>query len=195
MEAMREDEPKYKEWIELRNRVIGAISVTMDLYGVTPSAGALYGTMFFEDEPMTLEEMKDKMGMSKSNMSYAARSLLDSRMIEKLDTKRDRKDLYRAQSDFYVTFRNFFSTKLQRERDVMMETIEQVLPDLKELILHPDTPEDIRQNALKDLHKLYHSVEFYSWMQQFIDMLQDGHLFEQTKDIVKREVSSDLDRE
>jgi DNA-binding transcriptional regulator GbsR (MarR family) len=168
--------PALAQWEELREKVVEAIGDTMDLYGVTHSAGLLYGRMFFEDKPLTLEEMKDKMQMSKSNMSYAARSLLDNNMIEKLDTKLDRKDLYQAQSDFYIFFRNFFSAKLQREHDVMTASIDQVMPELKELILHPDTPDDVRQAALKDLHKLYHAVEFYEWLQTFIDLLKEGEL-------------------
>lgn len=168
--------PALAQWKELREKVVEAIGDTMDLYGVTRSAGLLYGRMFFEDKPLTLEEMKDKMQMSKSNMSYAARSLLDNSMIEKLDTKLDRKDLYQAQSDFYIFFRNFFSTKLQREHDVMTASIDQVMPELKELILHPGTPDDVRQTALKDLHKLYHAVEFYEWLQTFIDLLKEGEL-------------------
>ncbi|MFB5268657.1 GbsR/MarR family transcriptional regulator [Paenibacillus enshidis] len=164
------------QWEQLREKVVEAIGATMDLYGVTHSAGLLYGRMFFEDRPLTLEEMKDKMQMSKSNMSYAARSLLDNSMIEKLDIKLERKDLYQAQSDFYTFFRNFFSTKLQREHDVMTASIAQVTPELKELILHPDTPADVRQAALKDLHKLYHAVEFYEWLQTFVDLLKEGEL-------------------
>ncbi|MFB5760787.1 GbsR/MarR family transcriptional regulator [Paenibacillus medicaginis] len=171
------------QWEQLREKVVEAIGATMDLYGVTHSAGLLYGRMFFEDRPLTLEEMKDKMQMSKSNMSYAARSLLDSNMIEKLDTKLDRKDLYQVQGDFYTFFRNFFSTKLQREHDVMTASIEQVMPELKELILHPDTPDEVRQTALKDLHKLYHAVEFYEWLQTFVDLLKRGELEKFIQDI------------
>jgi HTH-type transcriptional regulator, glycine betaine synthesis regulator len=173
-----EGNPKQKQWEELRSKVIEAISVTMDLYGAAPSVGALYGIMFFEDRPMTLEEMKEMMGMSKSNMSYAARALLESKMIVKLDTKHQRKDLYQAEGDFYRAFQNFFTSKLQREKDVMMEVIDQVLPELKELILHIDTPAFIHQSALKDLHKLYHAVQYYDWLQAFIDDLREGRLFE-----------------
>jgi DNA-binding transcriptional regulator GbsR (MarR family) len=169
-----------KQWEEMRAKVIEAISSTMDLYGAAPSVGTLYGTMFFEDRPMTLEEMKDMMGMSKSNMSYAARALLESKMITKLNTKQQRKDLYQAEGDFYRAFQNFFTSKLQREKNVMTEAIQQVLPELKELILHIDTPENIHHAALKDLHKLYHAIQYYDWMQVFIDDLRKGLLFERT---------------
>ena len=64
---------------ELRVKVIDAIAQTMDLYGVNYSFGQLYGIMFFEDKPMTLEDMQTHMNMSKSNMSYAVRALMASK--------------------------------------------------------------------------------------------------------------------
>ncbi|MBW7454236.1 GbsR/MarR family transcriptional regulator [Paenibacillus sepulcri] len=162
---------------ELRRKVIDAIADTMDLYGATHSFGELYGIMYFEDKPMTLEEMKTHMNMSKSNMSYAVRSLMASKMVTKLDEKEDRKDLYLAETDFFLAFQNFFTTKLQREVDVMTEAINGVLPDLTELILAMDTPEEERQLCLKDLHKLRHGLSYYTWLQEFVNNLQAGRYF------------------
>ncbi|OBZ09349.1 GbsR/MarR family transcriptional regulator [Bacillus sp. FJAT-26390] len=164
---------------QIRGKIIDAIAQTMDLYGANYSFGQLYGIMFFEDKPMTLEEMKQQMNMSKSNMSYAVRSLMDSKMIRKLDEKLDRKDLYVAETDFFKAFQNFFASKLQREIDVMLGSINEVIPSLSEIILDIDTEEEERQLCLKDLHKLRHGVEYYSWLQQFVDGLRGGELFRQ----------------
>lgn len=92
---------------QLLRPMIDAIAQTMDLYGANYSFGQLYGIMFFEDRPMTLEEMKNVMNMSKSNMSYGVRSLMASKMVTKLEEKRDRKDLYAVETDFFQTFKNF----------------------------------------------------------------------------------------
>jgi DNA-binding transcriptional regulator GbsR (MarR family) len=164
---------------QIRGKIIDAIAQTMDLYGANYSFGQLYGIMFFEDKPMTLEEMKQQMNMSKSNMSYAVRSLMDSKMIRKLDEKLDRKDLYEAETDFFQAFQNFFASKLQREIDVMLGSINEVIPSLSAIILDIETGHEERQLCLKDLHKLRHGVEYYSWLQQFVDGLRGGELFRQ----------------
>ncbi|MBW5448766.1 transcriptional regulator [Cohnella sp. CFH 77786] len=163
---------------ELRFKVIDAIAQTMDLYGANYSFGQLYGIMFFEDKPMTLEEMQSRMNMSKSNMSYAVRSLMDSKMVAKLPEKEERKDLYAAETDFFQAFRNFFTTKLQREIDVMRGAIDAVIPELSAAILDRDTPEEERRLCLEDLHKLKHAVGYYDWLQQFVNDLQAGVYFE-----------------
>ncbi|MBW4841142.1 MAG: transcriptional regulator [Paenibacillaceae bacterium] len=167
---------------ELRAKVIDAIAQTMDLYGVNYSYGQLYGIMFFEDRPMTLEEMQQSMNMSKSNMSYAVRSLVDSKMVTKLDEKDARKDLYAAETDFFKAFQAFFATKLQREIDVMRGALESVISPLSETILELETSEEERKLCLEDLHKLKHAVSYYEWLQQFVDRLQSGDFFERKDD-------------
>ncbi|MCJ8011513.1 transcriptional regulator [Paenibacillus sp. KQZ6P-2] len=163
----------------IRQHVIEAIAESMDLYGSTHSSGQLYGIMFFEDRPMTLEEMKTRMNMSKSNMSYAVRSLMNSQMVMKLEEKQERKDLYVAETNFFLAFQNFFSLKLQREIDIMTGAINNVLPELTELILNEQTSDNERQAALPDLHKLRHALKYYEWLQQFVNDLQQGEYFNQ----------------
>lgn len=161
----------------VRQTMIEAIAVTMDLYGATYSSGQLYGIMFFEDRPMTLDDMKTQMNMSKSNMSYAVRSLVESQMVKKLDEKQERKELYEAETDFFMSFKNFFSHKLQREIDIMTTAIEQSIPELSELILDEHCTDEERKLALQDLHKLRHAKKYYEWMQQFVDDIRNGKFF------------------
>lgn len=164
--------------LALRQTMIDAIAQTMNLYGANYSFGQLYGIMFFEDKPMTLDEMKAHMNMSKSNMSYAVRSLMSSQMIMKLPEKRERQDLYQAETDFFKTFQNFFTSKLQHEVDVMTEAAESTIPLLSELILDMKTSEEERMRCLEDLQKLRHAVQYYAWLQQFVDQLKAGAFFE-----------------
>ncbi|OKP89589.1 transcriptional regulator [Paenibacillus helianthi] len=175
--AFGEDNPHLSPREQLLRGVIDAIAQTMDLYGANYSFGQLYGIMFFEDKPMTLEEMKQVMNMSKSNMSYGVRSLIASRMVTKLDEKRERKDLYAAETDFFQAFKNFFTLKLQREIDVMQQAMGSAMPELQALIDAADTPEEEREACLRDLDKLRHAVEYYAWLQRFVSGLEEGELF------------------
>ncbi|MGN7765409.1 GbsR/MarR family transcriptional regulator [Paenibacillus sp. 22594] len=175
--AFGEDNPHLSPREQLLRGVIDAIAQTMDLYGANYSFGQLYGIMFFEDKPMTLEEMKQVMNMSKSNMSYGVRSLIASRMVTKLDEKRERKDLYAAEMDFFQAFKNFFTLKLQREIDVMQQAMGTAMPELQALIDAADTPEEEREACLRDLDKLRHAVGYYDWLQRFVSGLEEGTVF------------------
>ncbi|AIQ54800.1 GbsR/MarR family transcriptional regulator [Paenibacillus sp. FSL R7-0331] len=175
--AFSEDNGQLSPREQLLRTMIDAIAQTMDLYGANYSFGQLYGIMFFEDKPMTLEEMKQVMNMSKSNMSYGVRSLMSAQMVTKLEEKRERKDLYVAEKDFFQAFRNFFTLKLQCEIDVMQEAMGAVIPQLEILAQTGDTPEEERLSCARDLEKLRHATEYYSWLQQFVDGLKNGELF------------------
>jgi len=160
----------------LRQKMILAISKIMDWYNLTPSASELYALMFFEDRPMTLEEMKDLMGMSKSSMSYAVRSLIESKMVYKLDEKQERKELFRADPDFLSSFRKFLTSKLEREIEVVTCAIEDVMPRFKEMLENKETPENIRQEVSKNLDKVIHAKNYYVWLQEFVDLLKSATL-------------------
>src|SRR5699024_12659444 len=73
-----------------KNEVIGAISETMDLYGVTPSAGTLYATLYLSDQ-MNLDEMREELNMSKPSMSTSVRKLHNNGMVKKVYQQGSRK--------------------------------------------------------------------------------------------------------
>ncbi|QQE79821.1 GbsR/MarR family transcriptional regulator [Alicyclobacillus sp. SO9] len=160
----------------LRKKLENAIASIMDWYNLTHSASELYSYMFFEDKPMTLEEMKVVMGMSKSNMSYAVRSLVNARMIYKLDYKEGRKELFRADPDFLSSFKNFLTSKLEREISVVTDTLEEVLPRLREISDKRDLEEHLRQDANRYLNKALHAKDYYQWLQEFVDKLNSENL-------------------
>lgn len=67
-----------------QERVIETLARNMDLYGITMSTGLLYGTLLFQDKSMTLDEMGEALGMSKTSMSTGVRTLMDLNMVEKI---------------------------------------------------------------------------------------------------------------
>ena len=84
------------------------------LYGLTPSAGRQYGTMFFQNEPLTLDEMTEELGMSKTSMSTSVRALSDLKLVERAWKRGVRKDLYQVKDDWYQSFIDIFSIKWRR---------------------------------------------------------------------------------
>ncbi len=75
------DDKGYEAIEKAKTFVIDSIAETMDLYGVTRSAGTLYGTMYFEDD-MNLDEMRERLGMSKPSMSTSVKKLQDFDIVK-----------------------------------------------------------------------------------------------------------------
>lgn len=160
-----------------RERVIESIANNMELYGVTLSAGLLYGTLLFQDNPMTLDEMGEALGMSKTSMSTGVRSLLDLNMVNKVWMKGARKDHYEVEQDWYQNFIDYFSIKWRKAMDDNVMALRKSLQELTLLINREDTSEEIRGMAVTDIEKLNNALDYYDWLSKLIDTFESHEIF------------------
>ncbi len=161
---------------ELRSEVSEALAQTMDLYGVPPSIGKLFGILYFSEEPQTLDELREQMGMSKTSMSTGVRRLEKNKMVKKVWKKGVRKHLYESEDDFFKHFLNFFVTMWYREIEVNMDAIKRVEPYLQKL--QASSNEEIKTKADKDLEKLEEAKRYYNWLRKLADAVESGKIFE-----------------
>ncbi|WP_209123710.1 choline update/conversion transcriptional regulator CudC [Alkalihalobacillus sp. BA299] len=157
--------------------VIGSISETMDLYGVTPSVGRLYGAMYFHKDPMTLDEMKEELGMSKPSMSTAVRKLQENEMVQKAWKKGERKDMYIAEKDFFKSFAEFFCKKWEKEVTVNLEATVKAEAILEEILLDPEVSEETRQETIRCYTQLKESKVYYKWLKSLVDSFRTGDIY------------------
>ncbi|MFS0824087.1 choline uptake/conversion transcriptional regulator CudC [Bacillus sp. 1P02SD] len=160
-----------------RERVIDAIAQNMNLYGVTPSVGRLWGLMYFQDEPMTLDDMKQELGMSKTSMSTSVRNLMELKMVDKVWKKGIRKDLYEVEEDWYQTFIDFFTIKWRSGISMNVSAIQKSLSDLKELIKDEQVSNEIKAEAESDIVKLNKALEYYFWLDRLVDSFETHEIF------------------
>lgn len=96
----KQEQPQAEERIlAAKDLVIDSIAETMDLYGITRSAGILYGTMYLNEE-MTLDEMREELQMSKPSMSTGVKKLQDMNIVKKTFHRGRRKHSFVAEKDF-----------------------------------------------------------------------------------------------
>ncbi|GGJ99438.1 HTH-type transcriptional repressor GbsR [Lentibacillus kapialis] len=158
--------------------VINAIAETMDLYGVTPSIGRLYATMYFTHHPMTLDEMKDELGMTKPSMSTAVRNLQDINIVRKIWQKGSRKDHFMAEKNFFNYFGHFFGGKWKREAELNLIAIEKAETQLKEVIEDETVEESLKNQARQDLQQLVDYKKYCYWLQKLADSIESGEIFD-----------------
>lgn len=160
-----------------RKRVIETIGENMDLYGVTHSTGHLYGMMFFQDKPMTLDEMGEGMGMSKTSMSTGVRTLVDLKMVHKVWEKGSRKDLYEVEKDWHQTFTDFFVIKWRKSAEMNLQALRKSLAELEQLAA--ENPDNVSLQTLvrTDIDKLREAVKYYLWLERLIDSFESGEIY------------------
>jgi len=164
--------------LKSRQRVIESIGKNIDVYGVTLSIGHLYGNMFFRSEPVTLDEMVDTMGLSKTSISTGMRTLTDLKMIHKVWGKGVRKDLYEVESDWYQTFADFFAIKWRKSIEMNIQSLQRSKKEMLALLTANQDDEALQKLLTADLAKIEDALEYYDWLNRLIDSLESGEIFE-----------------
>ncbi|UTR13386.1 GbsR/MarR family transcriptional regulator [Salipaludibacillus sp. LMS25] len=166
----------YAQLEHARNRFISEVAKNIHLYNITPSVGRLYGTVFFADKPMTLDDMSDALGMSKTSMSTGIRALSEANMVEQVWERGVRKDLYKTEDDWYKSFSNVFITRWRNATEMNMSAIKEtkyMLTELCEQTYHDEIKEKIQQ----DLKKLGKAEAYYDWLNDVIALFETGDIF------------------
>ncbi|WZX99470.1 MarR family transcriptional regulator [Bacillus sp. FSL W7-1360] len=155
------------------------IADTMDIYGVNRSIGQLYATLYLHNGPMTLDQLRDELGMSKGSMSLGVRKLLEEKLIHRVYRKGERKDLYEAEKDFFHFFTTFFTRRWERERAVNVEAIHAAIPEYEALMTDSNTPLDVQQEAERTLKTITASLAYYEFLDLLVEQFRHGQLAEE----------------
>ncbi len=161
-----------------RERVIDSIGKNMDLYGITLSIGHLYGYMYFNEGPVTLDDLSRTMGMSKTSMSTGVRTLLDLKMIDKVWGKGTRKDLFEVVPDWHQNFSDYFSIKWRKAVEGNMTTLTKSLEEIKEMQTEYSEDSGVLRLLTNDEAKIVEAIKYYRWLLKLIEALETGKIFE-----------------
>ncbi len=160
-----------------KDKVIGAIAETMDLYGVTPAAANLYATMYFKDQ-MTLDEMRTELEMSKPSMSTSVRKLQEIEMVKKTFTRGSRKHTYIAEKNFFRSFMVFYCQMWEREVKMNMEAIKEAQKDLIDVMIDSTSTSEIVAESKAYYDQLEESKTYYYWLDDLVASIRSGKIFE-----------------
>jgi DNA-binding transcriptional regulator GbsR (MarR family) len=166
----------WERYDETMDKFIQVIAKNMNLYGITSSVGRLYGVLYFADEPMTLDDMRDALVMSKTSMSTGVRALADMKMVEPAYKKGVRKDLYRSEEDWYKSFTSLFGNRWKNQTESNIEEAEETLEELEKILLET-TDEVLKAKIESDIEKLHNAKSYYEWLMKFIRVVEFGEIF------------------
>ncbi|WP_019412666.1 GbsR/MarR family transcriptional regulator [Paenisporosarcina sp. TG20] len=161
-----------------RERVIETIAQNIHLYGLTHSAGRQYGMMFYQNEPLTLDDMTEKLGMSKTSMGTSVRALSELKLVERAWKKGIRKDLYHTSDDWYQSFIDLFTIKWRRSSSLHIMAIKKSLSELKELASDETISEELQKEVQIDIEKLTYIQNYFEWLNRLVDVFENQEIFD-----------------
>lgn len=129
--------------------IIKAFEDAAELYGISPSHGRIYGSLYFSGEKMTLDELSEETGFAKSTVSNSMNDFENLNFVERKPSKDStRKVYFEAREDFENVMEELVKEKFQEEIDIMLEAIEK-----SKQKMDPDSERYRRAEKLEKVYK------------------------------------------
>ena len=101
--------------------------------GLSPIAGRLFGSLLLSDEPRSLDDLADSLGVSKASVSTDARRLLERGIVERVSRPGDRRDYYELAPDFFAQVIRSRVSRWRRLHDLARDMTEST-PELAPVV-------------------------------------------------------------
>jgi len=93
---------------------------------INPLVGQLYALLYIRQNPVSLDEMVEKLKISKGNASINIRILENWQAVKKIWVKGSRKDYYTAENDFLKIVINRLNEGLTRRLNTTAEPLQKI---------------------------------------------------------------------
>lgn len=163
---------------KIQSRMVELSADTMKYYGLSATIGRVLGIAHIEKKPMTLDELAEKAGMSKTRMSQVVRDMQDLNIAEKIFQKGTRKDLIDTEQDPYQTFISLFTSNWRKAVMKNRKIEHKILGDLQILLEDDTVDEDTRHTINEMIEDTKDSLAFYDWLNRFVDFVEGYDILE-----------------
>lgn len=115
-----------------REAVIESIERSAEVYGLSRSAGRVFGVLYFADEPLSIPELVEDTGYAKSTISNVTRQLTRIGMTRRRSSEGGgRRVRFEPVTDLWFIIQDVFRQYVHREMDVTLRALDRALDDLE----------------------------------------------------------------
>jgi len=128
---------------------IQGMSRISHFWGFPKAMGAIYGAVYLSATPLSLDEIVERVGVTKGAVSTNVRTLERLGMVHKQLQLGDRKDYYSAETDFWKIVRAVLREREKQEFDVALRTVDESLS----IVNSQTAPADPTDDGLTKLYR------------------------------------------
>ncbi len=96
-------------------------------WGINTSMGELFALLYVTGIDWTAEDLKERLGVSRGNVSMNLRELVSWGVVHKVHRPGERRELFRAESDVWTLFRAILRERKSRELDPTLRLLDAAL--------------------------------------------------------------------
>ncbi|MFT4892131.1 MAG: DNA-binding transcriptional regulator GbsR (MarR family) [Halobacteriales archaeon] len=117
---------------DAREEVISALERAAEIYGLNRSYGRLYGILYFEEEPVSLDELVERSGYAKSTVSTVMRKMERLHFAHRQSQPGEgKKAFFEAERDFWYIVQRLLEQEGLREIEIMQRALSSAIEDLE----------------------------------------------------------------
>jgi len=115
----------------VRRDVIESMERSAEVYGLSRSAGRVYGVLYFASEPLSIPELVDETGYAKSTISNVTRRLTRIGLIRRRSSGGGgRRVQFEPETDLWFVVQDVFQQYVAREMATSRRTLDRALERL-----------------------------------------------------------------
>lgn len=177
----------------IENRMIGQIAENMKAYGFPETIGIVMGIIYYEGKALSLDELSEKTGMSKTRMSQVMREMVDLNIAEKVYVKGSRKDFYNVEQDYHQTFISLFTSNWKRVISRNVHTVNRNREDIQEILDDEQASEAVKKQARAYLSEIEEIEGFYDWLERLVQAFDSHEIFNSVPKKIEDAVEAEWD--
>ena len=137
---------------EVEDQVLQEWAELGTAWGVSPVLGRIHGLLLLNGQPMTADEICDRLQISRASASVQLNAILDWGLARRLYVPGDRRQYYQADQDHWSWFRRAAVVRKGREFDPLVERMGEAL-NAARAAGRDDAEMDALADRLANLHR------------------------------------------
>ena len=99
------------------------------VWGVNRSVGQIHGLLYLSDKALTAEEIAERLGLARSNVSNSLKELQGWNLVRRVHVMGDRRDHFAAETDLWEMVTRIAEGRKQREVDPTITLLQGCMSD------------------------------------------------------------------
>lgn len=141
----------------LREEVIESMERSAEVYGLSRSAGRVYGVLYFSESPLSIPELVEETGYAKSTISTVTRKLTRVGLIRRRSSGGGgRRVQFEPETDLWFVVQDVLQQYVQREFGGTQRTLDRTLERVEE---HEGPDAEADRERIRALADTYEEFE------------------------------------
>ncbi len=139
------------------------------LWGLNEVVGRLFGALYFSEEPLSLDELAHRLGVSPATVSLNLPVLEGLRTVKRVWKRGDRKRYYTAETDIAKIIGEMVRTVIREEVELLTRASGDAFETLDRLV--EEAPPSLRPRILRDRSRIQALAEYAVVAQRLLEVV------------------------